>query len=70
MEELFLEAKIRKESGKGKARGMRREGFIPAVVYGMGKKPQSVSVSRSDLLKLIHQHHIEAALKPRDTIVL
>ena len=62
MEELSLEAKIRKESGKGKARGLRREGSIPAVVYGMGKKSQPVSVSRSDLLKLIHQHHIETAL--------
>lgn len=62
MEELSLGAKIRKDTGKGKVKGLRRDGFIPAIIYGMERRPQSIYVSRSDLLKLIHEHHIEAAL--------
>lgn len=62
MEEIFLEVEPRKEAGKGKVKGLRRQGFIPAVLYGTNKKPQSIKISRSDLLKLIHQHHIEAVV--------
>lgn len=62
MEEISLEAKFRKETGKGKVKKLRRDGFIPAVMYGMERKPQSIYVFRSALLKLIHEHHIEAAL--------
>ncbi|MDO5297367.1 MAG: 50S ribosomal protein L25 [bacterium] len=34
MAQVKLEAKIRKETGKGAAKALRREGRVPAVLYG------------------------------------
>jgi large subunit ribosomal protein L25 len=44
-----LDAKIREGRGKGPARATRREGLVPAVVYGLGADNESVSVSAHDL---------------------
>lgn len=49
MEARELKASVRKESGKEQARRMRREGLIPAVLYGPGTDPVSLSVNASDL---------------------
>ena len=37
MERISLNANIRKESGKGVARSLRRSGRIPAVLYSKGE---------------------------------
>ncbi|MDH3877420.1 MAG: 50S ribosomal protein L25, partial [Desulfobacterales bacterium] len=34
MEQIDLKAQVRKTTGKGLARALRREGRIPAVLYG------------------------------------
>ena len=44
-----LVAQSRTASGSAAARRMRAEGRIPAVVYGQGMDPLSVSVERRDL---------------------
>lgn len=59
MEEIILEAQPRKESGRAKSKDLRGAGFIPAVVYGEGNASQAIKVSRSQLLKLLHQHGLE-----------
>jgi large subunit ribosomal protein L25 len=46
-----LEAVARAGVGKGAARSARREGFVPGVIYGGGKDPQSISVKYNVLLK-------------------
>jgi len=38
MEELFLDAEIRGETGRGKVKDLRDGGFVPAVVYSEGKE--------------------------------
>ncbi len=44
MQRVAIEA-VARESGKhGKLSALRRQGFIPAVVYGRGMTPQSVAV--------------------------
>jgi large subunit ribosomal protein L25 len=48
-----LSARPRTESGKGAARKLRASGEIPAVVYGHGREPQSLSVNARDLDKLL-----------------
>jgi len=50
---VTLSAKPRSESGKGAARKLRATGEIPAVVYGHGREPQSLSVNARDLEKLL-----------------
>jgi len=62
MDELLLEAQLREEIGKNRSKALRHAGVIPAVVYSEGKKAMSIKVSRSVLLKLIHQHQIENAI--------
>jgi len=59
MEEILLEAEIREGSGRAKAKGLRDEGFLPAVVYYHGKDALSLKIARGSLLKLMHQHHLE-----------
>lgn len=59
MEEIFLDIELRQELGKAKAKDLREKGFIPAVVYGAGKRSSVIKVSRSQLLKLLHQHRLE-----------
>lgn len=39
-----LEAVARDRVGKGAARAVRRQGQIPAVIYGGGQPPQSIAV--------------------------
>ena len=59
MEELFLDAESRSETGKGKVKDIRDQGFIPAVVYGEGKHSQPIKVSHKELFQLLHQHRLE-----------
>jgi large subunit ribosomal protein L25 len=44
MDAMRIPAKRRTETGKGVARGLRREGEIPAVVYGKAEAPISLAV--------------------------
>jgi large subunit ribosomal protein L25 len=62
MEELVLEAQLREGTGKGKVKELRRQGFIPGVLYGERKKTQLVKVDRSAVLRLVHEHRVESAV--------
>lgn len=57
MEAMKIPADSRSETGKGYARGLRREGRIPAVVYGKGKPPMSLSVAPTALLGVLASAH-------------
>lgn len=46
-----LAANARAMAGKGAARAVRREGNIPAVIYGDNKEPVLVSILEKDLVK-------------------
>lgn len=48
---IELEVFRREGAGKGAARTARREGFVPGVVYGGGKDPESINVKHNVLLK-------------------
>jgi large subunit ribosomal protein L25 len=52
--ELKLVAERREGSGKGVARKLRAVGRVPAVVYGQGIEPASVSVDAKDLYHVLH----------------
>ncbi len=53
-----LSVVARENSGKGAARSLRREGRVPAVIYGHGREPKSLSINTRDLEKLLE--HISA----------
>jgi large subunit ribosomal protein L25 len=49
-----LEATARPQGGKGAARAVRREGKVPAVIYGGDEKtPQTVALDHNELFKII-----------------
>ena len=53
-----LSVNARENGGKGVARSLRREGRVPAVIYGHGREPKSLSINTRDLEKLLE--HISA----------
>jgi large subunit ribosomal protein L25 len=50
-----LTVKQREGTGKQVAKRLRREGAVPAVLYG-GARPESISVDPKALLRIIHGH--------------
>ena len=48
-----IKAAARPKSGKGAARAVRRDGRVPAVIYGDKKEAQTVSIDHNDLHRLI-----------------
>ncbi len=52
--EKKLQAVPRTDKGKGAARKLRATGKVPAVLYGHGMDPVSVSVDARDLYQLLH----------------
>ena len=49
MAEISIKGSRRTEFGKGASRRARRDGFIPAVIYGHGEKPQHVALPSREL---------------------
>ena len=49
MEILNLKASLRERVGNGPARGLRREGKVPAVLYGPNTEPLKLTVERTEL---------------------
>jgi large subunit ribosomal protein L25 len=49
-----LKAKARSGVGKGAARALRREGWIPAVIYGDKKEPTPISISYNEAMRSIY----------------
>jgi large subunit ribosomal protein L25 len=50
-----IAAKKRERAGKGGARAARRDGLIPAVIYGDKQSPLSISVEPKQLLRVMHR---------------
>jgi len=48
-----IKASARPRAGTGGARAIRREGRVPAIIYGDDSEPQNVAVDFADLTKLI-----------------
>jgi large subunit ribosomal protein L25 len=56
-EQLTLPAETRDRAGKGASRVLRREGRVPAVVYGEKKEPLSIHVEEKLLSKMLSTGH-------------
>ena len=54
---FIVEAELRTDMGKGASRRLRHEEKFPAVVYGAGKEPESITL---DLKKMMHNLENEA----------
>jgi large subunit ribosomal protein L25 len=54
---LTLSAEARERAGKGASRAIRREGRVPAVVYGNKQEPLSIHVEEKALVKALSTGH-------------
>ena len=54
MDMTELKAQARTRVGKGAARELRREGLIPAVIYGDKKAPEAIAISYNDARNRIY----------------
>ncbi|WP_454884065.1 50S ribosomal protein L25/general stress protein Ctc [Sphingomonas oryzagri] len=56
-DQLTLSAETRDRAGKGASRYLRREGRVPAVIYGDKKEPISISVNERELARMLGTGH-------------
>ena len=52
--DITVTAQVRDTRGKNEARRTRREGQIPAVLYGAFKDPISVAINPREILRIVH----------------
>ena len=50
-EEFDLIAEFREDQGKGASRRLRREGKVPAIIYGAGRPARSLAFDHNKVLK-------------------
>ncbi len=74
-EQLTLPAEQRERAGKGASRALRRDGRVPAVIYGDKKEPVAVHVEEKLLTKMLSTGHfmntvvmVDAGGKPHRTL--
>jgi large subunit ribosomal protein L25 len=74
-EQLTLPAEARDRAGKGASRALRRDGRVPAVIYGEKKEPLSIHVEEKLLSKILSSGHfmnsvvmVDVAGKPHRTL--
>jgi large subunit ribosomal protein L25 len=56
-EQLTLSAEARDRAGKGASRHLRREGRVPAVIYGNNEEPVSIHLEEKGLVKVLRTGH-------------
>ena len=59
---LTLPAETRERAGKGASRALRREGRVPAVIYGGKEEPTTIHVEEKALVKLLMTGHFMNSL--------
>jgi large subunit ribosomal protein L25 len=50
---LQLAAEIRNNVGKNISRRLRHEGNVPAIIYGIGKKPEALTLKHNEVIKAL-----------------
>ena len=63
MEVARMKAEARTAIGRNKTKHLRREGWLPAIVYGADKEPQAISISEWEFEQHLKHHHKVYALE-------
>lgn len=58
MAEISINGVVRTEFGKGASRRARRDGLVPAVIYGHGEKPQHITLPARELGVALKQSNV------------
>ena len=62
MSEVVLHGDRRDRTGKGYAKALRRQGKIPAILYGAGETPVPLEVDQKEVQTLIHREGKNAVI--------
>lgn len=62
MEQIILKATLRDSRGKEAAKKMRKQGFVPGIVYHRGEEPISIALVNRELVKILNSHENENIL--------
>lgn len=57
-----IKAQSRKDEGKGASRRLRHANFVPAVIYGAGKAPESIQIEHNTILLAAKQEWFFSSL--------
>ena len=61
-EEFDLIAEIREDQGKGASRRLRREGKVPAIIYGAGRKPRMLAFDHNKVLRQLENESFYSSI--------
>ena len=59
---ITLNVEARNETGKGAARALRKNNFVPGIIYGGEKTPQAIKVKFNELLRLLKKGRFMSTL--------
>lgn len=62
IEKAMLKAERREGTGTGAARKLRRDGYVPAVVYGHGEESRNLKVEEQELRQLLESISVDNTL--------
>ncbi len=62
MAQTELKATARKRAGKGASRQARREGKVPAVIYGDGQPPETIALDYNELWNQVLKGHFTSTV--------
>jgi large subunit ribosomal protein L25 len=57
-----LQAKLRTDTGKGAARTLRRQGYVPGIIYGHGEQTRACQVESKQVEKLLKAGSYESTI--------
>jgi large subunit ribosomal protein L25 len=52
---LDVNAQVRRDAGKGASRRLRRQGLVPAIVYGADRAPEMITLVHNELVRHLEQ---------------
>jgi len=72
MENITLNVEMRVDSGSAAARRLRRDGRVPAVLYGLKRDPRHLSMLTHDMVRILEkgEHVVELVSDETTQIVL
>jgi large subunit ribosomal protein L25 len=61
-EDFDLVAEIREDSGKGASRRLRREGKVPAIIYGAGRPPRALTFDHNRVIQQLENESFYSSI--------
>jgi len=61
-QEFNLVAELRDDQGKGASRRLRRQGKVPAILYGAGRPPRTLSLDHNRVLQQLEQEAFHSSI--------